>query len=169
MIPRLLLSLFLVLGLGSCGPVDGEGNSLAAYEHAGTEALVREILRTLPDPNPGVQKSHTITLGEIVRGRDFTSASVPFIQRLADLKLRIISANVLATTPPDNTAIDPDLRVPMFVIQIRTMKQTSGTTWEYEAAWSYKKTFQRRTWKVTSDNGSWKVEAGPVLDGNWQG
>lgn len=156
---------FLALTLiNSCGPVDREGRLLADYETAGTEALVREIIRTLPDLNPGVQKSYSITLGEIVRGRDYTSASVPFLKRFGDLKLRLISASVLGTAPPDNTAIDPDFRVPVFVIQVRSMKQISGDTWEYEAAWSYKKQFQRRLWKVISKNGDWKVEAGTEIE-----
>jgi len=169
MTKRLLLIAALAHALTACGPVDREGTSLASYETAGTEALVREIIRTLPDPNPGVQKSYSIALGEIVRGRDFTAASVPFLKRFDDLKLRVISPTVLTTAPPDNTAIDPDLRVPVFIIQVRSMKQTSGSTWDYEAAWSYKKHFQRRAWKVTSENGAWKIEPGSVIEGNWQG
>lgn len=163
---RLLPHLLVLTLLTSCDPVDREGASLVDYESAGTEALVREIIRTLPDLNPGVQKSYSIALGEIVRGRDFTAASVPFLKRFDDLKLRIISASVLGTAPPDNTAIDPDFRVPVFVIQIRSMKQTAGNAWEYEAAWSYKKQFQRRQWKVTSDNGNWKVEPDAVIEGS---
>jgi hypothetical protein len=163
---RLLPHLFVLALLSSCGPVDRDGSSLSDYESAGTEALVREIIRTLPDLNPGVQKSYSIALGEIVRGRDFTAASVPFLKRFDDLKLRIISASVLGTAPPDNTAIDPDFRVPVFVIQIRSMKQTAGNAWEYEAAWSYKKQFQRRQWKVISDNGNWKVEPDAVIEGS---
>jgi len=169
MTKRLLLMAALVNGLTACGPVDREGTPLANYETSGTEALVREIIRTLPDPNPGVHKSYSIALGEIVRGRDFTAASVPFLKRFDDLKLRVISPTVLTTAPPDDTAIDPDFRVPVFVIQIRFMKQASGNTWDYEAAWSYKKHFQRRSWKVTGDNGAWKIESGALLDGNWQG
>jgi hypothetical protein len=165
----LLSALFLLASLPSCGPVDGVGVPLSSYENGATEALLREMLRTLPDPNPGVPKSHAIALGEIVRGRDFTPASVPFMKRLDDLKLRIISPTVLTTAPPENTAIDPDLRVPVYVIQVRSMRQVAGHLWEYEAAWSYKKHFQRRAWKVTSDNGTWKVEPGAVIEGNWQG
>ena len=164
------LCLFLTtLCLAACGPVDHAGQSLADYETAGTEALVREVIRSLPDPNPGVQKSYSIALGEIVRGRDYTSASVPFLKRFDDLKLRIISASVLTTAPPDNTAIDPDHRVPVFVIQVRSMKQSAGNIWDYEAAWSYKKHFQRQLWKVTGENGAWKVEPGALIEGNWQG
>ncbi len=163
---RCLPYLFVLTMITACGPVDRDGGSLADYESAGTEALVREIIRTLPDLNPGVQKSYSIALGEIVKARDFTPASVPFLKRFDDLKLRLISASVLGTAPPDNTAIDPDFRVPVFVIQIRSMKQTSGNTWDYEAAWAYKKQSQRRQWKVTADNGNWKVEAGALIEGN---
>jgi hypothetical protein len=169
MLKPLLLISALALMATSCSPVDRDGNALKEYETEGTEALVREIIRSLPDPNPGVQKSYSIALGEIVRGRDFTAASIPFLKRFDDLKLRIISASVLSTAPPDETAIDPDFRVPAFVIQIRTMKQTSGSTWEYEVAWSYKKHFQRRHWKVSSHNGAWKAEPGEIIEGNWRG
>lgn len=162
---RFFCQLSILVLISACGPIDREGTSLSTYESDGTEALVREIIRTLPDLNPGVHKSYSVALGEIIRGRDFTPASVPFLKRFDDLKLRMISASVLATAPPDNTAIDPDFRVPTFVIQISLMKQTSGNTWDYEAAWSYKKQFQRRKWKVTSVNGSWNVEAGGLIQG----
>lgn len=155
--------------LTACGPVDRDGNDLAAYESAPTEALVREIIRSAPELNPGVAKSYSVTLGEIVRGRDFTPASVPFLRRFDDLKLRLISASVLTTMPPSNDLIDPDLRVAMFLIQIRSMKQVSGDVWEYETGWSYKKQFQRQAWKVVGHNGQYRVEPGAVLEGNYKG
>jgi hypothetical protein len=168
MIERFCLGIALLGLLTACGPVDRDGVSLETYEAAQTEALVREIIRTLPDPNPGVAKSYSITLGEIVFGRDFTPASVPFMQRFADLKLRLISATVLTTTPPDNSIIDPDLRVAVYLLQIRSMKQTAGNTWEFETAWSYKKHFQRQAWRVTSQNGRYQVTPGAILEGNWK-
>jgi len=79
-----------------------------------------------------------------------------------------VSANVLTTTAPDNSIVDPDLRVAVYLIQIRSMKQISGDSWQYEAAWSYKKHFQRLTWKVIGNNGSHRVEAGAVIEGNWK-
>jgi hypothetical protein len=84
------------------------------------------------------------------------------------MKLRMVSASVLAVVPPDNTIVDPDLRVASFVIQIRTMNQTKGNEWEYETGWSYKKLFQRQTWTVTDNNGAFIAKAGPVLEGNWK-
>ena len=100
--------------------------------------------------------------------RDFTPASVPFMQRFADLKLRLISASVLTTVEPGNIIADPDLRVAAYVIQIRSMKRVDGAVWEYETAWSYKQSFQRKRWRVTrQEDGSYKVEELAVLDSNW--
>lgn len=157
-----------VLSLIACGPVDRDGQVLEKYESAATEALVREIIRTAPDLNPGVAKSYSITLGEIVRGRDFTPASMPFLRRFDDLKVRMISATVLTTMPPSNDIVDPDLRVAMFLIQIRSMKQVAGDMWEYEAGWSYKNQFQRKAFKVIGNNGLYRVEQGSVVDGNFK-
>ncbi len=158
----------ITTALTACGPVDRDGARLSHYESDATEALVREMIRTLPDPNPGVTKSYSIALGEIVGGRDFTAASVPFLKRFDDLKLRLISASVLTTTEPDNAIVDPDLRVAVYVLQVRAMKVVSPGVWEYEAGWSYKKQFQRKTWKVTQDGAAYRAEAGAVVDGNWK-
>lgn len=164
---RLFLLSLASLTLAACGPVDREGARLDAYETPATEALVRELIRSLPDPNPGVQKSYSIALGEIVSGRDFTPASVPFLKRFDDLKLRLISAAVLTTSEPDRDVIDPDLRVAVFLLQVRLMKQTAPGSWEYEAGWAYKKSFQRKRWKVVEEGGKYRVEATEVMDGNW--
>jgi hypothetical protein len=164
---RLFASLCL-LTLTACGPVDREGLRLDGYETDATEALVREIIRTLPDLNPGVPKSYSISLGEIVPNRDFTPASVPFLRRFDDLKLRMISASVLTTSPLDNLIVDPEQGIAVFVIQIRLMKTTGPASWEYEAGWSYKKDFQRRTWEVVDEGGKYKVTDKGVLDGNWK-
>lgn len=165
---RLLLLPVLLLALVACGPVDREGTRLDSYETDASEQLLRALLRDLPDPNPGVPKSYSIALGEIVPKRDFTPASVPFLRRFDDLKLRMISAAVLTTTPPDQTIIDPELRIAVYLLQIRLMRPTGPGVWEYEAGWSYKQHFQRRQWTVRETNGQFTVEAGKVLDGNWQ-
>jgi len=167
MIRRLFTTLCL-LTLTACGPVDREGVRLSSYETDATEALVREIIRTLPDTNPGVPKSYSIALGEIVSNRDYTPASVPFLERFDDLKLRLISASVLTTAEPDNAIVDPDQRIAVYVMQIRLMKATGPDAWEYEAGWSYKKLFQRKTWQVSRVDGKYVVTDKGVLDGNWQ-
>ena len=168
MLKRLVIRIFLIATLSACGPMDRNGLTLDTYESPSSEALVREIIRTLPDPNPGVVKSYSLALVEIVLGRDFTPASQPFMDRFKDLKLRIVSATVLTPTAPDNVIVDPELRLAVSIIQIRSMKQTSGDAWEYEIGWSYKKHFQRQAWKVTGTNGSYRAEPGAVLEGNWK-
>jgi hypothetical protein len=166
---RTALLCLAAVALAGCKPVDQAGVQLQHYENDATEALVREIIRTLPDPNPGVPKSYSIALGEIVLGRDFTPASIEFIKRFDDLKLRIISASVLATIEPDNTIADPERRIAAYVIQIRLMKRVDTSVWEYETAWSYKKHFQRKKWRVSlQENGTYRTEDLGVLDGNWK-
>lgn len=161
-----LLCLSAALLNPGCEPADQAGVPLKHYEIDATEALVREIIRTLPDPNPGVPKSYAIALGEIVAGRDYTAASVPFLERFADLKLRIVSASVLTAIEPDNTIADPELHVAAFVIQIRSMKRIGSTVWEYETAWSYKKLYQRASWQVSGQDKAYKIKTLAVLDGN---
>ncbi|TDU71000.1 hypothetical protein EI77_02118 [Prosthecobacter fusiformis] len=167
MIRRLFTCLCLAT-LAACGPVDREGIRLDSYETDATEALVREIIRTLPDPNPGVPKSYSISLGEIVPNRDYTPATVPFLRRFDDLNLRMISASVLTTAQPDNLIVDPERGIAVYVIQIRLMKTTGPASWEYEAGWSYKKHFQRKTWEVIQEDEKYKVTDKGVRDGNWQ-
>ncbi len=168
MIRRFFLCLSLMTLAAACTPVDREGIDLNSYETDATEALVREIIRTLPDPNPGVPKSYAIALGEIVPNRDYTAATVPFIERFKDLKLRIISASVLGTGGPENSIIDPEQRIAAYVIQIRLMRTTGVDSWEYETGWSYKKHFQRQKWKVNSVDGKYVVTAEGVTEGNWE-
>lgn len=165
---RRFFTCLCLLTLTACGPVDREGTRLDSYESDETEALVREIIRTLPDPNPGVPKSYSISLGEIVPNRDYTPASVPFLQRFDDLKLRLISASVLSTAEPDNVIVDPELRIAVYVIQIRLRKATGPHSWEYETAWSYKKHYQRQNWEVTETDGKTVVTSKGVIEGNWK-
>jgi hypothetical protein len=155
-----------LLGVTGCGPVDADGRALRQYEQPATRALVLEILQRLPDLNPGVPKSHALTLGEILRGRDFTAASVPFMQELAKLSgRRFVSPEVLTTSAPSNHAIDPDTRVPVYVLQIRSMKPIGAESWEYEAAWSYKERFERRRWRVSGKAPeAWHIEPLEVLE-----
>ncbi len=165
---RLLFTSLCLSLLCACTPVDREGARLSSYETDATEALVRQIIRTLPDPNPGVPKSYSIALGEIVPSRDYTPASVPFLKRFDDLKLRLISASVLTTTEPDNTIVDPDQRIAVYVIQVRFMKAAGADAWDYEAGWSYKKHFQRKKWQVARADGQLVVTDKGELDGNWK-
>jgi hypothetical protein len=164
---RLLFLSLAAACLAGCDTKDMTGVPLAQYESDPTEALIREMLRTLPDPSPGVPKSHAIALGEIGKGQ-VNPASVPFMERFSDLKLRLVSPTVMTTMQPDNIAIDPELRVAAYVLQIRKMKQTSARSWDYDAAWSYKRFFQRQSWRVTlAENGRHEAVQTGIVEGNW--
>jgi hypothetical protein len=64
--------------------------------------------------------------------------------------------------------IDPELRVAVYVLQLKLMKQRAVDVWDVEAAWSYKKFFQRKTYEVSKGgDGKWVVKEGELVEGNW--
>lgn len=139
---RRLLLLSLCLGLAACDSSDTAPLPLNLYESDAGEAALRHLITTLPDLNPGIPKSYSIVLGEINRD-GMTPASDAFTSRFADLKLKFINAQNLKDIDPDHTIADSDTRLAAFVLQLRSLKPTSATTWDAEAGWSYKKEFAR--------------------------
>jgi hypothetical protein len=160
----------LMLGGAGCDSSDSKGMPLAMYEGEVGEAVVRHLMATLPDPSPGVPKSWSIVLGEIGRNGVFEPASVPFLEKFQEGGRRVISGSVLSHAEPDNTIIDPELRVAVYVLQLRLMSQRAAGVWDVEVGWSYKKFFQRRMLEVTQgEDGKWVAKEGAILDGNWEG
>ncbi len=158
-----------MLGGVGCDSSDSEGMPLAMYENDVGEAMVRYLMNTVPDPSPGVPKSWSIVLGEIARNGVFEPASVPFLERFKDGGRRVISALVLTHAEPDHMIIDPELRVAVYVLQLKLMKQRAVGVWDVEAAWSYKKFFQRRIYEIGLEkDGNLVVKEGKLLDGNWE-
>ena len=168
---RLLMGLgagLAMLGGVGCDSSDSEGMPLAMYENEVGEAMVRHLMATVPDPSPGVPKSWSIVLGEIARNGVFESASVPFLEKFQDGGRRVISASVLSHAEPDHMIIDPELRVAVYILQLRLMKQRAVDVWDVEAAWSYKKFFQRKKYEVSKGgDGKWVVKEGELVEGNW--
>jgi len=160
-----------LLGLAVCGcdSSDSEGMPLSMYEGEVGETVIRHLIDTVPDPSPGVPKSWSVVLGEIDRRGVFEPASVPFLERFQDGGRRVISASVLGHAEPDNMIIDPERRVAVYLLQLRKMRQQAADQWEVEAAWSYKKSFQRLRYQVLQSGGKWKVDETELLDGNWGG
>jgi hypothetical protein len=157
-----------MLGLAGCDSSDTKGMPLAMYENEAGEAVVRHLMSTVPDPAPGVPKSWSIVLGEIDRRGVFEPASVPFLEKFQDGGRRVISASVLSQAEPDNMIIDPELRVAVYVLQLRSMSQRAVDVWDVEAAWSYKKFFQRKRYEVSKGaDGKWVVKEGELVEGNW--
>jgi hypothetical protein len=161
-------ALLLLVGAG-CDSSDSEGMPLAMYENEVGEAVVRHLIATAPDPSPGVPKSWSIVLGEIGRNGVFEPATVPFLEKFQEAGRRVISASVLSHAEPDHMIIDPELRVAVYVLQLKSMKQRAVGVWDVEAAWSYKKFFQRKKFEVNQGaDGKWTVKDGALLEGNWE-
>lgn len=163
-----ILGAAAVLCVSGCDSSDSKGMPLAMYENEVGEAMVRHLMATVPDPSPGVPKSWSVVLGEIARNGVFEAASVPFLERFQEGGRRVISASVLTEAEPDHMIIDPELRVAVYVLQLRLMSQRAADVWDVEAAWSYKKFFQRIQYEVTQGpDGVWRAKEVKVLEGNW--
>lgn len=146
----------LCLGLAACDSSDTAPLPLSQYENDAGEAAVRHLISKLPDINPGIAKSYSIVLGEINRD-GMKPASDAFTARFADLKLKFVNAMNLQEIPPDHTIADPDTRLAAFVLQLRTLKPASATTWDIETGWSYKKEFERLKLKLETKDGKTTV------------
>jgi hypothetical protein len=86
-----------------------------------------------------------------------TPASDAFTARFADLKLKFVNAFLLKDVPPDHIIADPETRLAAFVLQLRTLQQSSATTWRAEVGWSYKKEFGRLKLRIESKDGKTSV------------
>jgi hypothetical protein len=153
---RTALFAALCLGLAACDSSDTAKLPLNLYECEAGEAALRHLIAQLPDPNPGVAKSYSIVLGEINRD-GMTPASDAFTARFADLKLKFVNAFLLKDVPPDHIIADPETRLAAFVLQLRTLQQSSATTWRAEVGWSYKKEFGRLKLRIESKDGKTSV------------
>ena len=156
-----------LLALSACDSSDSNGLPLSLYENEVGEAVVDYLIKSVPDPSPGVPKSWTVVLGEIDRSGVFEPATQPFLEKFQKDGRRVISARVLEVTEPNNMIIDPDLRVAVYVLQLRLMTQRGAQDWDVQAAWSYKDFFQRLDLEATQRDGRWVVTQKSVLDGNW--
>ena len=162
---RRLLLLSLCLGLAACDSSDTAPLPLNLYECDAGEAALRHLITTLPDINPGVAKSYSIVLGEINRD-GMTPATDAFTKRFADLKLKFINAQNLKDIDPDHTIADPDTRLAAFVLQLRSLKPTSATTWDAQVGWSYKKEFTRLKLRLEAKDGKTRVVNAEKVEGS---
>lgn len=161
--PRLLFLLPLILCLGACD--SGQPGSVPQAEYEGDlgEAIVRHLIKNLPDPAPSVPKSYCL-----VTGGSIEPMSQDFIKRLADLKLRFLSRDVLRITEPDNAAVDPETGLAPYFVQIAVIKPTGPASWMADVGWSYKKTFEKQRCEIAKKEGKYEVTRSTRLEGNWQ-
>lgn len=155
-----LLAIFFVAGCDS-----GEPGSVPQSEYEGDlgEAIVRHLIKNLPDPAPAIPKSYCI-----VTGKGLDTTSMDFAKRFADLKLRIISGDVLLVTDPDNAVVDPETRLAPYIVQIAFIQSSGPSAWTADVGWSYKKSFEKHRYEVTQKDGKYEVLKSTRIEGNWQ-
>lgn len=156
MIRRHAILAALCLALAACDTSDDGKLPVSQFECDAGEAAIRHLISKLPDLNPGVAKSYSIVLSEINRD-GMTPATEAFTARFADLKLKFVDAAKLKLVEPEATIADPDTRLAAFVLQLRTLQQTSAATWEAEVGWSYKKEFARLKLRLETKDGKISV------------
>jgi hypothetical protein len=154
----LLLSCLLALGLTGCDSGGDSSIPVSMFENDTAEAVVRRMITDLPDLNPGVPITYSIILGELSRSGGYRAASLDFIKRFDDLDLRIISADALSAEKNLRAIVDPETRVAVVLLQVRTMAQTSASTWRVETGWSYKQRFSKDRWSVDTSRTPAKAE-----------
>ncbi len=159
---RFTLLLPLLLLLAACGAGDPGFVRLGDYEGDAGEAMVRHLVKTVPDLAPGVPKEYCV-----MKARQMQSTDTTFVARFQDLKLIFISGDTLTTYPGTTLPINPKSGISPYVLQLAYMHKQAADTWEMEAGWAYKLTFERRRYRLKQTGGAWKVEDLGKLDGNY--
>lgn len=136
--------------------------SLADYEKAEGEAVVRYMVKNIPPIDPDVPKVYTV-----VKGEKLLSTSMDFIRRLEDLKLTFVSGEVLTVREPERSIVDPRSGLSPVTIQVMNFKQIGTEKWEVQVGWAYKKTFERRKLVLEKSGDSYQVSSDEREEGNY--
>lgn len=161
--PRFLTAICLLFCLTACDSGGPGGVPQSDYEGSLGEAIVRHLIRNLPDPAPNVPKSYCI-----VTGKALDSTSMGFAKRFADLKLRFISGDVLLVTEPDHAVVDPETRLTPYILQIALIKASGPDAWTADVGWSYKKNFEKHQYEVVKKDDRYEVLKTTRLEGNYE-
>jgi hypothetical protein len=154
-----LLALFL---LAACGSGDPGFVRLGDYEGEAGEAMVRHLIKTLPDIAPGVPKEYCV-----VAARDMRATSMEFVARMKDLKLVFVSADSMDTHRETSVPVNPKTGLSPYVLQLAHMHKADVDNWDIEAGWAYKRTFERHNYHLKRTGTTWVVEDKGKLDGNY--
>ncbi len=160
---RVCLSFFLMLLLGSCGAGDPSFVRLGDYECDASERVVRDLIKALPENVTGGVPAEF----SLVKALDLRAVDSDFVQRLDDLKLHFVSRNVLIEQPEVHYPINPKSGISPVILHLRHLKKLDGQSFEVEAGWAYKKTFEIKRFLVKQTNGAWIVQEATRLDGNY--
>jgi len=154
-----MLSLLLIV---SCDSGEPNKLSLSDYEGAEGEAIVRHLIKTLPPIDPQVPKVYTV-----VKGVKLQSTSMAFVGRFDDLKLTFISGEVLTMREPDKSIVDPRSGLSPVTLQIEDIKPADADGFDVVAGWAYKKSYERRRYKLLKTPAGYEVRGGERLMGNY--
>ncbi len=159
---RLALLVPVLFLLAACGSGDPGFVRLGDYEGDAGEALVRHLIKNLPDLAPGVPKEYCV-----MKARDMRSTDPTFVARFQDLKLTFISGDSMTTHEGTSLPVDPKSGLSPYVLQLAHMHKPAADTWEIEAGWAYKHTFERRRYRLKQTGSSWQVEDLGRFEGNY--
>lgn len=160
---RALLSFMLVLLLSGCGAGNTGFVRLGDYECDASEAVVRELIKTLPDVTNGVPREFCL-----VKALDLRAMDLDFVRRFDDLKLPFVSGDVLSEQLDTHYPINPKSGVSPVLLQLRHLTQPDAHTYEIEAGWAYKRTFQMNRYRVQQTGNTWNVRDVARIEGNYE-
>ncbi len=156
------LFLFCALVITSCDSGNPGTLSLSAFEGPEGEAVVRHLITHQPVIDPEVPKNYCV-----VAGPKLHSTSMEFVRRMSDLKVRFVSGEVLTMRDPDKTIIDPSSGLPPVTLQITQIKRAGEDGFDVVAGWAWKKTFERRHYKLVKKGAAYDVVEGERIEGNF--
>lgn len=157
---RSLILISLTTLLTACGMGDPSFVRLGDYENEAGAAVVRQLIRSLPELAPGVPKEYCV-----VKALDLRATDMEFTLQFADLKLPFVSRDVLGEQEDTHFPINPKTGLTPIMLQIARMKKLSDHAYEVEGAWAYKREFERKRFKTELANGQWQVTELEKLDG----
>ena len=161
---RRCFPLLAAFSLVACDSREFSQLTLKEIEGPEGEAVVRHMIKTVPDVAPGVPKIYTV-----VKGPHLSSTKTEFVKRMADLKLNFVSGEVLTMmNNEDRSIVDPRSGLSPLTIQVTDMRKAGSAQWDVEAGWAYKKVYERRKLKlVKKADGTYEVTSDERVEGNY--
>ena len=156
------LLLFCAVFVSACDSGNPGALSQGAFEGPEGEAMVRHLIAHQPGIEPEVPKNFCV-----VAGPNLHSTSMQFVGRMSDLKVRFVSGEVLTMRDPDKTIVDPSSGLPPMTIQILEIKHAGAEGFDVVAGWAWKKTFERRRYKLVKKGDTYEVVEGERIEGNF--
>lgn len=150
-----------LLFLAGCGAGDTGFVRLGDYECDAGEAVVRHLIKTMPDVSGGVPKEFCL-----IKALDQRATDADFTKRFADMNVTFVSRDVVVEQEETHYPINPKSGLSPHLVQLRTMRKLPDGAYEVEGAWAYKRNVQRKLLRVAppSNGKAWIVTEIKVLE-----